>query len=90
MASLPDLIKSTEESIGDIKRRPFDRFALAPFMIWYGLQSKGMSKWPRRAMVAGGIFQLIYAWNDYRRLMNSATESPSAFLDVVQNETEVV
>ncbi len=86
---MPNLIESIESGIGNIKRRPFDRYALGPFMIWFGLKSKSMGKWPRRAMVAGGIYQLVYAWNEYRKVMAAAQEGPQSFLDVIRNESEV-
>jgi len=86
MATLPELISDLEASIEKIERRPFDRYALGPFMIWYGLKSKTMGRWPRRAMVAGGIFQLIYAWREYRKLLGAAKQSPTSVLDVIKNE----
>lgn len=87
MASLPKLVNDLETGIEKIEQRPFDRFALGPFMIWYGLQSKKMGKWPRRAMVAGGIFQLLYAWREYRKLMGAVKE-PDKFMDILKNEGE--
>ena len=85
MKSIPELFKNLETGIESVERRPFDRFALGPFMIWYGLQSKKMGRWPRRAMVAGGIFQLLYAWTEYRRLMGAVTTSPASVIDVIQD-----
>jgi hypothetical protein len=88
MASIPDLLKNLETGIEGVKRRPFDRYALGPFMIWYGLKSKNMGKWPRRAMVAGGLFQLLYAWREYRQLIGAVQESPTAVLEVIKNDNQ--
>ena len=89
MASIPELFKSTEDAIASVEHRPFDRFILGPFLIWYGLRSKGMGKWPRKAIIAGGIYQMVYAWNEYRKLYGAVTTSPTDVLKVVTNKTEL-
>jgi len=87
MASIPDLLKKTEEAILKVEHRPFDRFLLGPFLIWYGLQSRSMGNWPRRAIIAGGIYQVVYAWTEYRKLYGAVRTSPTHILRVVRNES---
>ena len=86
MASLPELFKETGQMLVNAKVRPFDRFLLGPFMIWYGLQSKKMGRWPRRVMIAGGMYQLLYAMKEYKSLMSAVKEGPSTVLNLIQNE----
>lgn len=86
MATLPELFKETGDVIAKIEHRPFDRFILGPFLIWYGLRSKSMSRWPRRAIIAGGIYQILYAYKEYRALYGAVTASPKATLEVFTNK----
>lgn len=73
--------------IQKIEKRPFDRFVLGPFLIWYGLRSKTMNKWPRRIIVSAGIYQVIYALEDYRKVANAVQKGPGPFLDIVAKNT---
>ena len=86
MVTTPDFFKITSETLTKIKVRPFDRFIIGPFMIWYGLRSKKMSHWPRRVLIAGGIYQVIYGINDYRKLLDAAKSGPTDIITVIQNE----
>lgn len=87
MAKFKELLIETEKSFSQIEKRPFDRFALGPFMIWFGLRSKGMNKWPRRVLVAGGIYQIIYAWDEYRKLANAVQTGPKETFAILQKNT---
>lgn len=87
MASLPDIFKKTGEALSTVQYRPFDRFLMGPFMIWYGLQSKKMGKWPRRVLVAGGIYQLIYGVKEYQKLMGALKEGPEETIAVITNQS---
>lgn len=84
---LPDLIDETEQAFQNIEKRPFDRFAIGPFMIWFGLRSKTMNKWPRRVLVAGGIYQIIYAWREYKNLAKAIQTGPKEAFAVLQKNT---
>lgn len=86
MATLPDFFSNTASTISKIEHRPFDRFVLGPFLIWYGLQSKSMTKLPRRIIIAGGLYQMIYAWQDYKKLMAAIKISPAKVLEVIKND----
>lgn len=85
MASIPDLFKETGEALTNLEHRPFDRFLLGPFLIWYGLKSKTMGRWPRRVLIAGGLYQLLYAYKDYKKLAASLKEGPSSTIAVISN-----
>ena len=63
--NIPELIKT---SFAEIQPRPFDKYLLGGFMVWYGLRSKQMHKWPRRVMVAAGIYQIIYSLPKIKKL----------------------
>ncbi len=62
------VVSKVEAAIEEIEKRPFDLYVLGPFLVWYGLRSKGMPKLARRIIVTSGIFQVWYAWRDYREL----------------------
>ena len=40
----PNLLNAIEKGIESVKQRPFDTYALGPFLIWFGLQAKGSPK----------------------------------------------
>ena len=86
MSSLPELLKTTGQNFANIKTRPFDRFIIGPFMVWYGLQSKSMNRWPRRILVAGGLYQILYAIKDYQRLIEASKQGPTDILNVLKNQ----
>ena len=65
---IPAYFNSVSESALNIKRRPFDRFILGPFLIWYGLKTKKMHKIPRTMIISAGIYQIIYSVKDYQSL----------------------
>lgn len=50
------------------KVRLFDMYFLGPFMAWYAFRSKGMGKWPRRALFSAGIYTVVYNLNNYRNI----------------------
>ncbi len=85
---LPDILTKTSETLDfeNAKRRPFDRFLLGPFMVWYGLKSRSMPRWPRRILIAGGIWQLVFGWQEYKRLVEASQESPKSILEVITNK----
>ena len=87
MAQLPTIFKKAEETFVKMERRPFDRFALGPFMIWYGLKSKKMPTLARRMIVAGGMYQIMFAWKEYQRLIGAVKTSPTEFFQVLKSET---
>jgi hypothetical protein len=79
---------SLESGIEKLERRPIDRYLLGPFLIWYGLRSRSMGRWPRRVLIAGGIYQVIYAWRDYRKLLGAAKDKGAGgVLDTIKNGT---
>lgn len=75
MNKLTDFIKTIEGYIGETKTRTFDLYILGPFLIWYGIKSRGMPKIARRLLVTGGIYQIFYSWNKYRQLQKGALEA---------------
>jgi len=58
-------IERFNKIIENQQRRGFDKYLLAPFLIWAGLKYKTLPKKIRRIMVAAGVFQIFYSWNDY-------------------------
>jgi hypothetical protein len=56
------------QSIQSVNKRPFDRFVLAPFLIWYALKCRDMGKTPRALLLSAGIYQLFYNADEYKRL----------------------
>lgn len=53
-----------DEKTADI--RLLDVFVLGPFMIWFGLQARGMPEWAKTAMIAAGIGTIVYNAMTYR------------------------
>ena len=81
-----NVIAGLEETLASVERRPFDAYVLGPFLIWYGLKSKHMGKWPRRIILTAGIYQLFYNWNKYRELTQALSSGPKAVTALVINE----
>lgn len=65
---MPNLVDNFEKGIESVPVRAFDRYALGPFLVWFALSSKSMSKWPRRVLLSAGLWQIAYHWRDYRNL----------------------
>lgn len=60
-ADIESLIKSQ-------KVRAFDIYALGPFMMWYSVKSKGMGRWPRRALFISGFMTMLYNYENYKKV----------------------
>lgn len=59
-AELESIIKSQ-------KVRTFDIYVLGPFMMWYSVKSKGMGRWPRRALFISGFMTTLYNYDSYKK-----------------------
>lgn len=77
---MSNLLEAIETGIEGVKQRPFDTYVLGPFMIWYGLKSKGMPDLSRKLIVSAGIWQLMYSWRKYREIPKQVVEGPRKFL----------
>ena len=53
--------------------RGFDRYLLAPFLIYVGVKYNKLPKQIRRILVAAGIYQFFYAYRDYQNLQKKAS-----------------
>lgn len=60
------------EIIVNMEPRGFDRYLLAPFLIFVGVKYKRIPKQVRRMLVAAGIYQLMYSYKDYLALQDDA------------------
>lgn len=69
-----DVAKTMQSTVKKINVRPFDRFILGPFLIWYGTQSKGMSDVARTIIVSSGIYQIVYNLEEYKRIIKPIKE----------------
>ena len=78
-----DYLAAIEKGLESVKQRPFDRYVLGPFLIWYGLKSKKMPPLSRKFIVTAGIWQIFYSWRKYRELPQTITTNiqklPEAF-----------
>lgn len=72
-----------KDTFSNIETRSFDKYLLGPFMIWYGLKSKKMSRWPRRIMITAGIFQVMYNLNAYKKLPQTIAQKPADIIESV-------
>lgn len=86
MANITQFISGIEDTLSNVEKRPFDAYLLGPFLIWYGMKSKKMGKWPRRIILTAGIYQLMYNWNKYRSLYVAISQGPNALATYVVNE----
>lgn len=77
-----------EKTIEDAQVRGFDVYVLGPFLIWYGLRSKGMHRYARRVMVTAGIWQIIYHWKQYKGAPDAIAQLPQKI--EAQTNAEVV
>jgi len=68
---MPDsaLTKLVKDSFKEIKKRPFDRFVLGPFLIWYGLKSEKMGKFSRTIIISSGLYQTLFSLDDYKAVL---------------------
>lgn len=73
------VLTKINSGLENVDRRVFDDYILGPFLIWYGLKSKGMGKWPRRALVSAGIYQIMYSWPRYKNVALALKENPNVF-----------
>ena len=77
---MSNMLEAIETGIEGVKQRPFDTYVLGPFMIWYGLRSKGMPPLSRKIIVSAGIWQVMYSWRKYREIPKHVAQSPQKFL----------
>jgi len=84
-----NFIDKIEAIISNVEARPFDRYVLGPFLIWYGLRSKKMPKLSRKLIVTAGVYQLFYNWNRYRRLQKTLAE-PEQLTTILTKKFKVV
>lgn len=80
-----------KETFADIKERPFDKYILGGFLIWYGIKSKSMPKLSRRLLVSAGIWRIYYSWSTYQKigaeiaeLLSPTPKSPLTSIPVPQ------
>lgn len=66
--NIQEFLTETETRIKEIKERPFDRYLLGPFLIWFAVNSKSMGKLPRTMLLSAGLYQIFYSWNNYQRI----------------------
>jgi hypothetical protein len=83
-----DIIKLTKESISELQPRAFDEYALGGFLIWYGLKSKNMGKWPRRILITAGIYQVMYGLPKYQAML-SLLKNPPQLQTTINNKLKV-
>jgi hypothetical protein len=67
-------LETIEDKIENVPTRPFDKYVLGPFLIWYGLKSRSVGKLPRKLLVMAGLYQVFYNWKTYRELPQKAGE----------------
>lgn len=68
-------IERFNKIIENQQRRGFDKYLLAPFLLWVGIRSKSLPKKIRRLLVAAGVFQIFYSWSDYIELQAKIVEA---------------
>jgi len=72
------------------KRRGFDKYLLAPFLIFVGVKYKKLPKRVRRGLVAAGMFQIFYSWEEYMKLQSTAGAKIASVVPIIkQSITEV-
>ena len=57
------------------EKRGFDKYFLAPFLLFVGLKYKKLPKKVRRLLVGAGIFQIFYSWQDYMELQGKLVQA---------------
>lgn len=83
-AELEKLLKSQ-------KVRAFDVYALGPFMMWYAVKSKGMPRWPRRALFISGFMTMVYNYENYKKVKAwLETEGKDFATDAMHNPLEAL
>jgi len=89
---MPTLLE-IEALVKSQKVRAFDVYALGPFMMWYSVKSKGMGRWPRRALFISGLMTMVYNYENYKKVQAwIRTQGPDALanpLDALKSLTVV-
>lgn len=55
--------------------RGFDKYILAPLLIFVGVKYKALPKKIRRILVGAGVFQIFYGWTDYMEIQAKIVEA---------------
>jgi hypothetical protein len=61
-----------ESDVQALKPRFFDTYILPPFMVWYGMKSKGMNKLARRMLFTAGIYLFYRNYREYKAIYTRA------------------
>jgi hypothetical protein len=68
MENVTDTLSELDRVLKSQKVRAFDVYALGPFMMWYSVKSKGMGRWPRRALFISGFMTMLYNYENYKKV----------------------
>ena len=71
MANISTYADEIDTTLKSVRKRPFDRYALGFFMMWYALKSKTMGKNVRAVLLSSGIYTIIYNLEEYKKLDNA-------------------
>lgn len=61
--------------IGAQEKRGFDKYILAPFLLFVAVKYKKLPVKVRRVLFAAGVFQVFYAWEDYIELQGKIVQA---------------
>ena len=67
------------EILSNQEPRGFDRYVLAPFLVFVGVKYKKLPKQVRRMLVAAGVWQFMYGYKDYLKLQEDAKKFITTF-----------
>ena len=78
------------DSFRGLQKRPFEKYILGGFLVWYGLRSKNMGRWPRRVLVTAGVYQFFVNWPEYIKLANALAKGKEGVTALINEDTEIV
>ena len=68
---LPYSAAQFEADIENVKPRIFDLYILPPFMMYYAVKSKGMSKIARRMLFTASVYMFYRSYSSYKAIVQS-------------------
>lgn len=65
-------LQEFEKQVESSKPRFFDTYLLAPYMMWYAVNSRDMPKRWRRVLFTGGVWTVYRNWSEYKQAVARA------------------
>jgi len=68
---IPYSLDQFQKDIENVKPRIFDLYILPPFMMYYAVKSKGMSRIARRILFTASVYMFYRSYSSYKAIVQS-------------------